>query len=187
VSDLSQTTKAAARAVLLAARRSRTDRDSADARVRAALALLAADLGTVAGYVPLPNEPGGALLPGVLASACRRLLLPVVRPDLDLDWAVHDGSFAPAGFGLREPAGPRLGPDAITGAELVVVPAVAVDRTGVRLGRGGGSYDRALARVGPGTLLVAVVYPEELVDRLPAEPHDVRVHAALTPDGVIRF
>ena len=175
------------RAELLAARRSRTDRAAADAAVRAALALLAADLGTVAGYVPLPNEPGGALLAGLLASACRRLLLPVVRPDRDLDWAVYDGTLAPAGYGLSEPPGPRLGPAAITEAELVVVPAVAVDRSGVRLGRGGGSYDRALARVGPGTLLVAVLYPGELVDRLPAEHHDVRVHAVVTPDGLTRL
>jgi len=64
---------------------------------------------------------------------------------------------------------------------------VAVDRTGVRLGRGGGSYDRALARVGPGTLRVAVVYDTELLDLLPAEPHDVPVHGAVTPQGFVRF
>jgi 5-formyltetrahydrofolate cyclo-ligase len=174
VSDFADTSKASVRAELLAARRSRTDRELADSAVRAALALLAADLGTVAGYVPLPNEPGGALLPDVLASACRRLIVPLMLPDRDLDWVAYgDGS--------------TLGVDAVTEAELVVVPAVAVDRTGVRLGRGGGSYDRALARVGPGTLLVAALYSEELVDRLPYEPHDVRVHAVVTPDGLTRL
>lgn len=168
MSDLS---KAELRKGLLAARRSRSDREAADAAVRAALALLAADLGTVAGYVPLPNEPGGALLPDVLASACRRLLVPVLRADKDLDWVV---------YGSAEPG-------TITEAELVVVPAVAVDRTGVRLGRGGGSYDRALPRVGAGTLVVAVLYPEELVDRVPAEPHDVRVHGVVTQYGLTRL
>jgi 5-formyltetrahydrofolate cyclo-ligase len=170
---VSDHSKAALRADLLAARRSRSDREAADAGVRAALALLAADLDTVAGYVPLPNEPGGALLPDVLASACRRLLVPLLLPDKDLSWAVYRGQ--------------TLDPEAITSAELVVVPAVAVDRTGVRLGRGGGSYDRALTRVGPGTLIAAVLYPEELVERLPAEPHDVRVHAVVTPDGLTRL
>jgi 5-formyltetrahydrofolate cyclo-ligase len=174
VSDFSHASKTAVRAELLAARRSRADREPADASVRAALALLAADLGTVAGYVPLPNEPGGALLPGVLASVCRRLIVPLMLPDRDLDWVVY-GSGDPLGVG------------AVTGAELVVVPAVAVDRTGVRLGRGGGSYDRALARVGPGTLLVAALYAEELVDRLPYEPHDVRVHAVVTPEGFVQL
>jgi 5-formyltetrahydrofolate cyclo-ligase len=187
VSDLSGQSKADVRAALLAARRSRADRDEADAGVRAAVALLAADLGTVAGYVPLSNEPGGSLLPEVLASAAGRLLLPVLRPDLDLDWALHTGALAPARYGLSEPAGPRLGPAAITSAELVVVPAVAVDHSGVRLGRGGGSYDRALARLGPGTLIVALLYEDELVERLPAEPHDVRVHAVVTPGGLIRL
>ena len=81
-----------------------------DAGVRAHLAPLVADLGTVAGYVPLPNEPGGAALPEILASAARRLLLPVLRPDRDLDWAVYTGVLVPAGYGLREPSGPRLGP-----------------------------------------------------------------------------
>lgn len=63
------------------------------------------------------------------------------------------------------------------------MPAVAVDRTGLRLGRGGGSYDRALARVGPAILTVALLYDGELVSRLPAEPHDQRVRAAVTPSG----
>jgi 5-formyltetrahydrofolate cyclo-ligase len=187
VSDLTHQAKAETRAGLLAARRSRPDREAEDAGVRAALALLAADLGTVAGYVPLPGEPGGSVLPEVLASVARRLLLPVLRPDRDLDWAVYTGVLVPAGYGLREPSGPRLGPAAIAEAELVVVPAVAVDRSGVRLGRGGGSYDRALARVGPGQLIVAALYGDELLDRLPAEPHDVRVHAVVTPAGLIRL
>jgi 5-formyltetrahydrofolate cyclo-ligase len=114
-------------------------------------------------------------------------LLPVLLPDLDLDWAVYDGALVPARFGLREPSGPRLGPAAIGSAALVVVPAVAVDRRGVRLGRGGGSYDRALARVPAGTMIVAALYDGELVDALPADPHDVRVTAVATPSGLTRL
>ena len=187
MSDFSHQPKAEVRGRFLAARRSRTDLTRADAGVRATLAALAADLGTVAAYAPLPNEPGGPELPDTLTSAGTRLLLPVLRPDLDLDWAEYAGSLVPAAFGLREPPGARLGPAAITSVALVIVPALAVDLHGVRLGRGGGSYDRALARVGSGTLIVAALYDGELVDALPADPHDVRVHAVATPAGLTRL
>jgi 5-formyltetrahydrofolate cyclo-ligase len=81
-----------------------------------------------------------------------------------------------------EPVDVRRGVDAIRTAALVIAPALAVDRvTGVRLGRGGGFYDRALAHAAPGALLVAVVHDEELVDALPAEPHDRPVDAVVTP------
>ncbi len=172
---------------MLAARRSRTDVVKADAGVRATLAGLAAGLDTVAAYVPLPFEPGGPELPDALAAVCGRLLLPVVAADLDLDWAEYTGALVRASFGLREPAGPRLGPAAIASADLVIVPALAVDERGVRLGRGGGSYDRALARVPAGTPIVAALYEGELVGELPTDPHDVRVSAVATPAGLTRL
>ena len=104
-------------------------------------------------------------------------LLPVLRADRDLDWTAYDG---------RLPAdGPRLGPAALAGCGLVLVPALAVDRTGARLGRGGGSYDRALGRATG--LLVALLHDDELLDALPTEAHDVRVHAVATPDGLVRL
>jgi 5-formyltetrahydrofolate cyclo-ligase len=152
--------------------------------VRATLADLARGLPIVAAYVPLPGEPGGPELPDALAEVCGRLLLPVLLPDKDLDWAVYTGTLAAATRGLREPPGPRLGTDAIAGAPLVIVPALAVDRRGVRLGRGGGSYDRALARVGAGARVVAVVFEEELLDEVPEQPHDRRVDVVVTPSGL---
>ena len=78
-----------------------------------------------------------------------RVLLPVLLPDNDLDWAVHEGphALASAGRGLLEPTGPRLGPDAVTEAGTVLLPGLAVDARGLRLGRGGGSYDRVLERL----------------------------------------
>ena len=100
-----------------------------------------------------------------------------------LEWARYDGpdALGPGPIGLREPTGPRLGPAAIGRARLVLVPALAVDRRGVRLGQGAGYYDMSLALATPGVPLVVVVNDEELVDELPSEPHDRRVSAALLP------
>lgn len=139
---------------------------------------------TVAAYVSVPGEPGtGPLLEALLAQG-RHVLLPVVRPDLDLDWARYDGDLTPARRGLLEPTGRRLGVGAVAGADVVLVPALAVDRSGMRLGRGGGCYDRALARVPVGTPVCALLHEDELVDQVPAEPHDRPVAAVALPSGI---
>jgi 5-formyltetrahydrofolate cyclo-ligase len=185
--------KASARADRLATRRRMTpaERAAGDAAVRAGLIALARDrrARTIASYVPMTGEPGGPDLPSALARALPDavLLLPVLRPDNDLDWARYrgDGALVTSGRGLREPAGPRLGRTAIGAADLVVVPALAVDRSGIRLGRGGGSYDRALARVARDTPVVAVLYAGEFVDALPAGPCDRPVGAVVDPSGLV--
>jgi 5-formyltetrahydrofolate cyclo-ligase len=87
-------------------------------------------------------------------------------------------------FCLLEPTGPAVATERLRDAAAVVVPALAVDRAGHRLGRGGGFYDRALAAVEIPT--VAVVFDDELMDELPVEPHDVPVGAVLTPRGGVR-
>ncbi len=61
------------------------------------------------------------------------------------------------------------------------MPALAVDHRGVRLGRGGGYYDRALAAVPAGVPLVALLHDGELVERLPADPWDTTVTSAVEP------
>jgi 5-formyltetrahydrofolate cyclo-ligase len=135
----------------------------------------------VCAYVPVGPEPGGSSLVPALAAAVEEVLLPVLRDDLDLDWAVYTGSLAPSARGLMSPVGPLLGVSAVGSAELVIVPAVAVDRSGLRLGRGGGSYDRALARVGSAPA-VALLHDGELVSSdLPTAGHDRRVDGAITP------
>ena len=177
--------KAAIRARLLNDRREQNSTADDEALRRHLGALIR---GTVAAFNPLPSEPGGVGLPEVLAAGACRLLLPVLRADLDLDWAQYTGTLTAAAFGLHEPDGPRLGPTAIGDADLVLVPAVAVDHRGVRLGRGGGSYDRALRRIGPHTLTIGVIYDRELVDELPEEAHDQRLAAVVTPSaGLVRL
>ena len=172
---------------------------------------------TIAAYVPVGAEPGGADLPAVLAAAQAtalaaaqatalaaaqatalaaaltaaltaeaRVILPVLLPDGDLDWAAYEGTLDAGPRGLREPSGPRLGVDAVRSAGLVLVPALAVDTHGRRMGRGGGSYDRALSRLRPSSptpLIVALLHDGELVDEVPTEPHDRPVHGVITPTG----
>ncbi|CAG7638135.1 5-formyltetrahydrofolate cyclo-ligase [Actinacidiphila bryophytorum] len=148
--------------------------------------------GTVAAYVSMGTEPGTGPLIDALRKTGTRVLLPVLLPDNDLDWAEYQGSdtLARTGRGLFEPTGPRLGPEAVAQAGLILLPGLAVDARGVRLGRGGGSYDRVLARVRQAAAhpaLVVVLYADEVVASVPAEPHDHLVDAALTPQGVHRF
>ncbi|AVV42161.1 5-formyltetrahydrofolate cyclo-ligase [Streptomyces sp. P3] len=151
---------------------------------------------TVAAYVSVGGEPGTLTLLDALHARGVRVLLPALLPDNDLDWGTYagEGSLAPVRHGgrtaLLEPTGERLGPDAVTDADVVLLPGLAVDAGGMRLGRGGGSYDRVLARlaaVGARPSLVVLLYDDEVVGRLPAEPHDRPVHAVVTPSGVRRF
>ena len=139
--------------------------------------------GTIAAYYSVGTEPDTRGLLFALWKRGSYVLLPLLRPDGDLDWASYEGpeSLVPGPRGLLEPGEPPRGPGAVARADVVLVPALAVDRAGNRLGRGGGSYDRALARVGPLVPLIALVYDAELLDRVPAEPHDVKVRAAVSP------
>jgi 5-formyltetrahydrofolate cyclo-ligase len=170
----------------LASRRARPEAERATAAAAVATTLLRglASVRAFAAYVPEETEPGYGRLPAAYTQLGARVLLPVVpAAGSELAWAVDTGRLAPGRFGLLEPVGPRLGPTAIGTADVVVVPALAVDRTGVRLGRGGGYYDRALGHARAGALIVAVVFDDKFVDEVPAEPHDHRVHAVVTPSG----
>jgi 5-formyltetrahydrofolate cyclo-ligase len=144
---------------------------------------------SVAAYVSLNGEPGTGPLLDALRAAGKRVLLPVLLPDGDLDWAVYTGPnrLVAARRGLLEPDGELLGVDAIATADVVLVPGLAVSPTGMRLGRGGGSYDRALGRVPVGTFTCALLYDDEVGLDIPTEPHDRPVLAAATPSGVVRF
>ncbi|KOV90965.1 5-formyltetrahydrofolate cyclo-ligase [Streptomyces sp. NRRL B-1140] len=155
-----------------------------------------AGAGTVAAYVSVGSEPGTLALLDALRDRGVRVLLPVLLPDNDLDWGTYEGesSLAPVRHGgrmtLLEPAGERLGPDAVTTADAVLLPGLAVDARGMRLGRGGGSYDRVLARLeraGAHPALVVLLYGSEIVEHVPEEPHDRPVQAVVTPSGVRRF
>ena len=192
MSDVQQR-KAALRAQILA-RRSALPADQ-----RSAAATLIRDAvlaepqvqmaGTIAVYYSIGSEPGTHGLVFALHKRGSYVLLPVLRPDGDLDWASYEGpdSMVPGPRGLLEPGEPPRGVDAVARADAVLVPALAVDGAGRRLGRGGGSYDRALARVGPLVPLIALVYDDELVEHVPAEGHDIPVRATASPRAGLTF
>jgi 5-formyltetrahydrofolate cyclo-ligase len=178
--------KSALRERSLVTRRARTEAERTAASAAIAVVLLRhlATVRTFAAYVPEEIEPGFGRLPAAYTQLGARVLLPVVPPTgAELAWAVDTGRLAPGRFGLLEPVGPRLGATAIGTADVIVVPALAVAPDGVRLGRGGGFYDRALRHARPGAVVVALVFDDEFVDELPAEPHDHRVDAVVTPSG----
>ncbi|MGK8469274.1 5-formyltetrahydrofolate cyclo-ligase [Nocardia cyriacigeorgica] len=178
--------KHAWRSEILAQRAALSDADRA--REASALAATAGQIEVgewVCAYVPVRGEPGSQAMLEALRAAGARVLLPVTGPPGPLDWAEYTGavSLSPARYGLLEPTGPALGIAAIARASVILVPALAVDLRGVRLGRGAGYYDRTLAAAAPDARLVAVVRDAELVERLPEEPHDLRMGWALTPGG----
>jgi 5-formyltetrahydrofolate cyclo-ligase len=188
------------RARLRAARRARQAQERARDATRLAAVVLALPEVTglaagswVAGYVSVGAELQTSELLDSLVGAGLGVLLPVLLPDLDLDWAAYAGaarlvpSSVPGRSRLLEPSGPRLGVNAVAGAGLVLVPALAISRTGLRLGQGGGSYDRALGRVSLTVPTVGVLYDGELLPDVPGEPHDRRVTMAVLPSGVVRF
>lgn len=185
--------KAALRRQLLAARSSLPPEELARRAIDLAAVLMSstilADVRRCTAYVSFGTEPGTEPLRVKLRAAGLRVLLPVLLPDRTLDWALDEGpdGLAAGTQGLLQPTGSRLGPAAVATTDLVLVPALAVDHDGNRLGRGGGSYDRALAQVPAGTPVLAVVYAEEVLGAVPVEPHDRPVSGALTSAGCLRF
>ncbi|MFI5499444.1 5-formyltetrahydrofolate cyclo-ligase [Nocardia asteroides] len=180
-------TKYAWRSHILAARAQVTAPEHA-----AEAAALATATGPLAGaddvicaYVPIRGEPGDLRMLDALRVRDATVLLPVTGEPGPLSWARYEGadSLRKARFGLLEPTTPTLPPETVATAATILVPALAVDRRGVRLGRGAGYYDRTLGAAGDGTRLIAVVRDNELVDHLPEEPHDRRMGWALTPGG----
>jgi 5-formyltetrahydrofolate cyclo-ligase len=173
--------KAALRHRRLASRGAMTDAERAQARAGLRDVVLARSAAAgwrcVAAYEPLRTEPGSTALLEQLDAAGIRVLVPITRPDRDLDWK----RWRPGD------SGPALGPAAIGDAEAVLVPAFAVGDDGMRLGRGGGSYDRALPRCAVTAVTAALLFDGEREPRVPAEPWDRPVHAAVTPSGWTRL
>ncbi|MGD0700736.1 MAG: 5-formyltetrahydrofolate cyclo-ligase [Trebonia sp.] len=179
--------KASLRRRLVAARAAMSD----DARLSAARLIRdyvlempeVSAAGTIAAYYSIGSEPDTHALVFALWKRGSYVVLPVLLPDGDLDWASYEGpgSLVPGPHGLLQPAEQVRGPGTVARADIVLVPALAVDPSGYRLGRGGGSYDRALARVGQQVPTIALLYDDELLPSVPTEPHDQRVRVVARP------
>jgi len=189
-------TKAELRVALVTARRNVTQAGRrAEANALAAhVANLVTGTDTVCAYVPVGTEPGSVAMLDAAVGAGARVLLPVARTDTDgaalpLRWGVYrPNTLVAASFGLREPPDPHLPAATIAEADAILVPALAVDRRGVRLGRGAGFYDRSLPLAAPTARRIAIVRDDELLEHVPSEPHDVRMtHALLPRAGLITF
>ena len=154
---------------------------------------------TVAAYWPIGTEPDTRPLIETLQERGVQVLLPVLLANRDLDWIGYTGdpaTLAAGGAGTRHPQGTTLGADAALRAQAMIVPALAVTAAGVRIGRGGGSYDRVLARIAaaaatgaPVPWTCAFLYEGELgtLDEAAVEPHDQGVDAACTASGLVSF
>ncbi|MFL6089720.1 MAG: 5-formyltetrahydrofolate cyclo-ligase [Aeromicrobium sp.] len=181
--------KDALRRSILTARRQLSDDARATAADAIAAHLLAAPftrVERVAAYLSMGSEPGtGELIDGFVARGAE-VILPVTGPDQSLDWVLHvpGAPVTMSAVGIPEPGGPRLGAGALSSAGLVIVPALAVDHGGWRLGRGAGYYDRALPSAG--APVCALVYASELLEVVPHEDHDVPVDLVVTEAGIFR-
>ena len=139
----------------------------------------------VASYFSYGDEPNTDLLNQELIRMGKKLVLPRTLADLNLEWIVWDGDqdkLVKKGK-LKEPKGDVIDADKI---DIAIIPALHVTRDGYRLGQGGGSYDRALARMR--AFRIALIYPGEITSEpFPVEAHDQKLNAVATPELIVRF
>lgn len=183
--------KRALRAELRGRRRTMTssELDNATAGLTKYLTALTSDLGarSITAYLPTQDEPNVRPFLAWAQEQDIRVLLPVSRDDGLLDWAVLGDAEQEGLYGMPEPVGDLLGPIAINDVDLIIVPAAAVDRTGMRMGWGRGYFDRTLGSMEQSPPVFAVIFENELIDAVPTELHDKGVNGVVTPDGITRF
>jgi 5-formyltetrahydrofolate cyclo-ligase len=138
----------------------------------------------IACYLPHNAEPDTELFIDWALENEIEVLLPVSKADGALDWVSFDGQTEIGIFGFAEAAGDIVSPN---GIDLAIIPALAVDQNGMRLGKGKGYYDRALKQITPTPPIVAVVFDDELIEKVPTEAHDHPVDAVVTPTRVVHF
>lgn len=157
---------------------------AAEYNVHLAEICLANGASRIACYLPFGQEPDTELFLDWALENEIEVLLPVANSDGSLGWVLFDGTTKQGIFGFNEAAGSFVQP---TKLDLAIIPAMAVSKAGIRLGKGKGFYDRALPTFEPLPPVVAVIYADELVEEIPNESHDHPVDAVVTQHGVTRF
>ncbi len=170
------------------------ERERGAAGITRGLITLAERLGatTFSGYLSTPDEPSTRGFLALAQAAGVRVLLPISRKDGLLDWAPYDPAAETADeatdfLGMPQPSTAVLSPSAIDDVGLIVVPAAAVDRTGMRMGWGRGYFDRTIGSMEHRPPVYAVVFDPELIDSVPTERHDEPVDGAVTPTRTVTF
>jgi 5-formyltetrahydrofolate cyclo-ligase len=140
---------------------------------------------TIASYISYGEEPQTKDLNEQILRSGKKLALPKMLKDKSLEWIIWDGAeskLVKVGK-ILEPVGEVISGDEI---DIVIVPTLHATRDGHRLGQGGGSYDRALAKIS--AWRIGLIYSGELtVEPIPIEAHDVKLNAVATPDLIVRF
>lgn len=167
-----------------------TERQAATAGITRNLVDLTTDLSvrSLACYLSTTIEPDTRPFVNWALAQGLRVLLPVSREDGLLDWTTGDGETETEGlFGMPEAVGELLGPIAINDVDLILVPAAAIDASGMRMGWGRGYFDKTLGSMEKCPPVYAVVFDGELVDDVPRERHDQPVDGAVTPTRIVQF
>lgn len=191
MSDAIADSKRALRAELRERRQLLSDsaRDAAARGIAQQLDALVASLGvrSMSCFLSTTTEPGTREFVDAAVSRGIRVLLPVTRNDGLLDWSVAtpDLDIAEGLFGLPEPVGELLGPIAVNDVDLLVIPAAAVDRSGMRMGWGRGFFDKTIGSMEGCPPVYAVVYDSEILDEVPSDIHDQRVTGVVTPTQTV--
>jgi 5-formyltetrahydrofolate cyclo-ligase len=146
------------------------------------------DAHSLSAYLSTPDEPDTRDFLDWTVERGTRVLIPVSRSDGLLDWAPYDGKGEETDLlGMPTPTSELLGPIAINEVDLILVPAAAVDRTGMRMGWGMGYFDKTLGSMEACPPVYAVIFDDELVDSVPRERHDMPVTGVVTPGGIVTF
>lgn len=133
------------------------------------------EAGTLLLYYPLPDEVDVRPLINEAFESGKSVLLPVVKgEELELHLYEGEGSLKEGAFGIMEPTGSLFAPENYDGIQLALIPGMAFDGVGHRLGRGKGYYDRLLPKL-KDTKLIGLCFPFQLLDEVPAESHDISV------------
>jgi 5-formyltetrahydrofolate cyclo-ligase len=166
------------------------EQDAATAGITRNLIDLTTDLSarSVSCYLSARNEPNTRPYLNWARENGVRVLLPITREDGLLDWTTGDGTTETESIlGLPEAVGELLGPIAINDVDLIIVPAAAVDATGLRMGWGRGYFDKTLGSMEKCPPVYAVLFDGELVEEVPRELHDLAVDGAVTPTRIVQF